>query len=429
MAQCPLDPPMEETKTKISQQSTIPAAYRELRNRAKLLLTRTRRSYLCELLSSDAGRFWSRLKQFGANFSAQSCSSAPSSGTALDADQLNVHFAGVGARVAAEAAAAAVRDTAADGASPRLYRVCSSAFVPCCVTLPDLILAISKLSESRAVGIDGVPIFAIRSCLPTIAPHILHLINSSISSFTFPDAWKVAIATPIHKSGDPSNPGNFRPISILSVLSKILEKVVCSQLSSYLITNHIISPSQYAYRPSHSTEDALLDIVGWAAGRIDVGDVTSLTLIDLSKAFDSVDHSLLLDKLEQYGVSSSWFRSYLSCRSQLIRGGSSTSLPLTHGVPQGSIVGPILSLIFVNDLSCFLPHGRIVSYADDTQILDPATSNPSQLQGLKSRAEDNLQCLQQWFSANSLKMNAGKTCFTLFGTPNSVEKPQSSPFE
>ena len=131
---------------------------------------------------------------------------------------------------------------------------------------------------------------------------------------------------------------------------------------------------------------------------------------------------LLLDKLEQYGVSSSWFRSYLSCRSQLIRGGSSTSLPLTHGVPQGSIVGPILFLIFVNDLSCFLPHGRIVSYADDTQILDSAPSNPSQLQGLKSRAEDNLQCLQQWFSANSLKMNAGKTCFTLFGTPNSVEK-------
>ena len=196
-------------------------------------------------------------------------------------------------------------------------------------------------------------------------------------------------------------------ISILSVISKILEKVVCSQLNSYLITNHIISPSQYAYRPSHSTEDALLDIVGWTAGRIDVGDVTSLTSIDLSKVFDSVDHLLLLDKLEQYGVSSNWFRSYLSCCSQLIRGGSSAALPLTHGVPQGSIVGPILFLIFVNDLSCFLPHGRLVSYADDTQILDSAPStNPSQLQDLKSRAEDNIHCLQQWFSANSLKMNA-----------------------
>ena len=396
-------------------------AYRVLRNRAKLMLTRARRSYLSDLLTSDARRFWSRLKQFGADFSAQKRPVAPSSDATLSADQLNAHFAGVGARVAAEAAEA-VRDAGACDAGPRPYRVCSSAFAPHCITLPDLILTISRLGASRAVGVDGVPMFAIRSCLSTIAPHILHLINSSISSLTFPDAWKVVVITPIHKSGDPSNPSNFRPISILSALSKILEKVVCSQLSSYLISHHIISPSQYAYRPSHSTEDALIDIVGWAAGKMDAGDVTSLTSIDLSKAFDSVDHSILLNKLEQYGISSIWFRSYLSCRSQLVRGGSSAALPLSHGVPQGSIVGPILFLVFVNDLSCFLPHGRLVSYADDTQILDSAPSTPSELQMLQSRAEDNLQCLQQWFSANSLKMNAGKTCFILLGTPNSVQK-------
>ena len=147
-----------------------------------------------------------------------------------------------------------------------------------------------------------------------------------------------------------------------------------------------------------------------------------LTSIDLSKAFDSVDHPMLLNKLEWYGISSCWFSSYLSGRSQLVRGSTAAALPLTHGVPQGSIVGPILFLIFVNDLPCFLPHGRLLSYADDTQILDSAPSNPNDLQALKSRAEENIESLQHWFSLNSLKMNADKTCFILLGTQKSIEK-------
>ena len=157
------------------------------------------------------------------------------------------------------------------------------------------------------------------------------------------------------------------------------------------------------------------------AGKIDVGHLVSLTSIDLSKAFDSVDHSMLLNKLEWYGISSCWFSSYLSCRSQLVRGGT-LQLPLSHGVPQGSIIGPILFLTFVNDLSCFLPHGRLLSYADDTQILDSAPSSPSDLQMLKLRVEENVRTMQIWFSSNSLKMNTEKTCFTLLGTSKSVQK-------
>ena len=197
---------------------------------------------------------------------------------------------------------------------------------------------------------------------------------------------------------------------------------VSSGLAATVITNHILSPFQYAYRPSHSTEYALLDVVEWVAHKVDAGDVASLTSIDLSKAFDSVNHSMLLTKLGWYGVSSRWFSSYLSGRSQLVRGGSTVALPLSHGVPQGSIVGPILFLIFVNDLSCFLPHGRLISYADVTQILDSAPPHSNDLQVLKSRVEENIQHLQHWFSLNSLKMNADKTCFILFGTPNSIDR-------
>ena len=203
-----------------------------------------------------------------------------------------MYFASVGPRVAAEVARTGVVD-----AEPRPPRVCASALVLGPVTLPELSHTISSMSSSRAAGMDGVPLFAIVRCFSVIGPHLLHLINRSIATSTFPSAWKLARVIPIHKCGDRSNLSNFRPISILSALSKIMEKVVSNQLFSYLVENHVLSPEQYAYRPRHSTEDAVLDAVHWMARQIDAGHVASLTTLDLSKAFDSVDHGVLLDKL------------------------------------------------------------------------------------------------------------------------------------
>ena len=250
----------------------------------------------------------------------------------------------------------------------------------------------------------------------------MHLINRSIASRSFPNAWKIARVTPVYKSGDRADLNNYRPISILSVLSKITEKVVCIQLTSYLLEHHVLTPTQYAYRPGHSTEDALLDAVDWLTRTIDNGHVASLTAIDLSKAFDSVDHTVLLDKLEWYGVDSAWFRSYLDDRKQVVGHGDSNPLPMSHGVPQGSLVGPILFLIFINDLPCFLSHGRLLSYADDTQLLDHSPPDVIGLSLLKSRVEESIRCLKTWFQANSLKMNPGKTDFTLIGTKSVLQK-------
>jgi len=126
----------------------------------------------------------------------------------------------------------------------------------------------------------------------------------------------------ILKSGDPAVPSNNRPISLLSVLSKILEKVACSQLAHYLQANHLLNPSQYAYRARHSTEDALLDAVERLVSNAENGRISSVTTIDLSKAFDSVDHDVLLTKLSWYGVLDvEWFWSYLDSRAQIVRGG------------------------------------------------------------------------------------------------------------
>jgi len=394
--------------------------YTQCRNRVKSLQTLARRSFMCDRLSTNRRDFWSRIKQF--TLRPVKGVDAPSDGLSGRADAFNAHFAAVGPRIAAEAAAATRDSTTQLIAGPRPFRVCASALELRPATLPELSTAISQMSGSRAVGIDGVPLHAVKKCFPVIAPHLLHLINCSIVTRTFPDAWKTARVTPVYKAGDRADLNNFRPISILSVLSKITEKVVCIQLTSYLLEHHVLTPTQYAYRPRHSTEDALIDTVEWLARAVDNGHVASLTTIDLSKAFDSVDHGVLLEKLEWCGVASEWFRSYLRDRRQVVGSSSSTQLPLSHGVPQGSPVGPILSLIFINELSCFLPHGSILSYADDTQLLDSSPPDVTSLSHLKLRVKESICCLQMWFQANSLKMNPEKTDFTLVGTKSSIQK-------
>ena len=285
------------------------------------------------------------------------------------------------------------------------------------------------MSASRSVGLDGVPIFAVRKCFPVIASHLLHLINLSLSTKVFPNRWKTACILPIPKSGDPTVPSNNRPISLLSVLSKILEKVVCTQLTSYLEANGILNPRQYAYRANHSTEDAVLGVVERIVSNIDTGLVSSVTTLDLSKAFDSVDHNLLLSKLSWYGVDDlEWFRSYLTDRQQIVRGGRKT-LHVTCRVPQGSIVGPILFILFTTDLSAHLTHGVLTSYADDTVHVDCASPDELGLADLKARLELTMRELNAWFSSNSLKLNEKKTNFFLVGSKRNLAKSADFSFD
>ena len=251
-----------------------------------------------------------------------------------------------------------------------------------------------KLS-CKAVGPQGIPLFGIKNSL--IGPH-LHLINTSIITCSFPSDWKVASVLPLHKSASHDLLENYRPISILPALSKLCENVVCIQLSDYLLAHNLIAPSLYAYRPCHATEDAASDAVKWVTCRIELGHVIALTSIVFSKAFDSVSHDVLLTKFQWYGINHRWFQSYLVKRKQLVKGGS-LHLPLTHGVPQGSFVGPILFSIFTNELPSHLPSGHLVSYADDTQLLDSAHPDDA---SLKSRQEESIKTFQSYFTNNYL---------------------------
>ena len=210
-------------------------------------------------------------------------------------------------------------------------------------------------------------------------------------------------------------PSNFRPISVLSVVGKLAEKVVSLQLLDYLSAIHAMSPNQYAYRPGHSTEDAIVDVVSAISDNRDRGHVTVITSCDLSKAFDCVDRQVLLRKLEWYGVSSHWFIDYFSGRMQCVRG--SLMEHVDFGVIQGSILGPIMFNVLTNDLYAHLSDQcKAVSYADDTVILHSAPPSDEGLTALKASVEGDLASLATWFKNNGLKVNPSKTEMSLFGT-------------
>ena len=272
-----------------------------------------------------------------------------------------------------------------------------------------------------AVGVDGVPLSAVRRCMSVLSPHLLKIVNKSLVTCQFPESWRLGTVVAVYKqAGDPSIASNFRPITLLSHLSKIVEKVVFNQFATYISERNILYERQYAYRHCHSTEDAVLDAVDWICQNIDSGYVSTIITADLSKAFDSIDHGVLLCKLGWYGIDPSWFASYLGGRSQVVRGGSATATAVTHGVPQGSIVGPILFSLFCNDLPCHLDVEPVI-YADDTHLLDRAKPEPQHLIALKARIENTLSVMQNWYRLNSLKMNPQKTECIVIGSRQSIK--------
>jgi len=292
-------------------------------------------------------------------------------------------------------------------------------------------IAIYSMKNTDATGDDGIALQYIKDSLPAMRFYLTTMINTSINTGVFPTAGKHALVVPIHKKGDKNDPSNYRPISLLPVLSKILEKVVADQLQKHLETSKKLTKQQFAYRRHRSTEHALLDIMEKVYHAIDNKCVALLVLLDLSKAFDSVCHAILLEKLQELGIDKFWFEDYLRNRTQSVKilDTVSAKQELEYGVPQGSILGPILFSIYVNDLpSCITTTGHVTMYADDTQLL--YTGSPQSIDTIRTLAETDLRTLQHWYSANGLKVNAGKTQAIIMGsTSNTKTIPETFSIE
>lgn len=292
----------------------------------------------------------------------------------------------------------------------------------------DAVASTIRTLRSGALGFDRISLQMVSLTLPYTLCAVTEIINKSISSSTFPDTWKTAIIRPIPKTSCPVSFKDLRPISILPYLSKILEKVVYSQLHRYIESNELLPVLQSGFRKSRSTTTALLNVVDDILHAQDGGMGTILVLLDYSRAFDSINIPLLLSKLTFFGFDAgtvNWFRSYLCLRSQMVEivrnDGSKTfskCCPVTRGVPQGSILGPLLYIIYSSDIINSIKHCKFHLYADDLQLY--FHFKPSDTEASIRKINEDLSRICAWSNDNCLVLNPIKSKFLLLGTKKQI---------
>jgi hypothetical protein len=334
----------------------------------------------------------------------------------IDVEQFSQFFNDKVSRVRA-----ATAQSSAPTFSEVLHGVKFEAFAS--VTAADVVQFIGRLPDKSSAA-DPIPTSVLKSISDLVAPFFAELFNRSLAAGQFPTEFKHAFITPIVKKAglDATSTSSYRPISNLSVLSKLFERVVARQLLNYLLLNNLLPSLQSGFRPGHSTETAILHVLSDILTAVDSGDFAALVLLDLSAAFDTVDHSILLERLYRsfsiVGSAHKWFVSYLTGRSQCVRCGNSSSqpTPLECGVPQGSVLGPILFVLYTSDLQAIIQQHSLMPhlYADDTQIY--ASCQPDNVEQLSRRLAECVTDVAAWMHNNRLQLNVDKTELMWFTT-------------
>ena len=278
------------------------------------------------------------------------------------------------------------------------------------------------LPSDTATGPDEISSRMLRSTAFSIASPLTHIFNLSLSSGIFPSDWKLSHIVPIPKTKSPSSsPSDYRPISLLPIISKVLERHVFNFLSDFCTQHNLLSDSQYGFRSGFSTISALLSVTNDWFSLLDSHNSVCAVFFDLRKAFDSVPHQLLLDTLSSSGIPPHlflWLRNYLSNRSQkvVVNGSSSCTSHVLSGVPQGSILGPLLFIIYINGLCniSLSPSAKLIMYADDILLYQPYNSISD-----ISLIQSNIDSVSSWISSHSLTVNVSKTKYMFISLKSS----------
>ncbi|XP_058983890.1 uncharacterized protein LOC131804754 isoform X1 [Musca domestica] len=371
------------------------------RNRCKAVMRNERRKYYNDLFGRmNNNQLWKSLKSFGV---LGSDNEAPP----IDVNAANHYFSSGNPGFVGERGQSLYSEGHVGDDVFRFY----------CIFYSDVVRSLNKV-KSGAVGVDGVPVKFFKLIFPYISCHFLHFVNSIFMTSTFPRAWKVARIVPVPKTGESFDLPNLRPISILPAMSKIVEHIIKEAIVDFLDDRRLLSSSQFGFRRRCSTTTHLLYLTDMIRDVFNSSDVGLLLGLDLSKAFDLINHSLLLDKLRfKFGFSSSACRlmaSYLEGRSQFVvhLGVSSEVCSVQCGVPQGSVLGPLLFIMFINDIVHSVVDDRccLFLYADDIHVF----FREADIAGLEGLVNSIVLSLSSWISLNGLMINWNKTKAMLF---------------
>ena len=282
------------------------------------------------------------------------------------------------------------------------------------ITSIELKKHICSLKSKNTCGVDEISTKVVKEIAPLIENPLLHIFNLCLTTGIFPDEMKIARVIPIHKSGDRLDLHNYRPISLLPAFSKLLEKAINMRITDFFESYGLFYDQQHGFRKSFSTSSALLNVTNYIKNNLNKNIYTAGVFIDLSKAFDSISHEILLKKLCNYGIrgiAHKLIKSYLENRLQYVdlNDTKSTYLKIACGVPQGSILGPTLFLIYINDIYKYST-SKLIMYADDVCLMYTSRY----ITNLVTNINEDLIQLNNWFDYNKLTVNTNKSNYMIF---------------
>ena len=388
--------------------------YRKQRNLTNKITKANKRENLVNDLKAKSAKndikgIWQSIK-LAANLPTKTNTQSNVDDKLINAESLNKHFCEVGPKLNATVPVYS-NITYNDFLNPIHYDCALDSFNE--VYADNIRSYIASLSSNKAIT-DQLPLRIIKAILPIILPSLTHIVNLSLSTGQFPESCKLAVVTPIFKGGDSCDPNDYRPISILPIVSKCIEFNVNEQLSDYFENNKLLTDHQYGFRKNHSTTYLTLDLFDDIFDNKSKGNVPAIIFLDIKKAFDTVDHQILIDKLKFYGVDGTvilWIKSYLTDRKQSTKflGIKSLYQCIKFGVPQGSLLGPLLFSIYINDMVNACNLSKPYLFADDGALLFQNVCRKTYL-----NIKIEMLTIIKWLSVNKLSLNVDKTKILIF---------------